>query len=222
MNIKVVLFDIDGTLVDSNFLHVEAWARTFADLHLAVPSWQIQRAIGADSAELLDRLIGSESDDMRERAQELHSTHYRDCMPRLQLLPGARELITALAGNGARIVLATSAPQEELDVLRKVLDIDEQTFAVTSAEDVEKAKPEPDIIAVALGKGDAAPEEAVMVGDSTWDMTAAATAGVRGIGVLSGGTGEDDLTRAGAIAVYNDADDLLAHLNDSPLAPFAG
>jgi HAD superfamily hydrolase (TIGR01509 family) len=213
-----VLLDIDGTLVDSNFLHVEAWARTFADLGLTVPAWRIQRSIGADSAELLGRLLGDETDDVRNRAKELHTTHYRELVPRLRVLPGARELISDLHARGVRIVLATSAPADELESLLDLLDIGDETHAVTSSEDVETAKPDPGIIAVALEKGGVSAENAIMIGDSTWDVTAAGRAGVRAVGLLSGGTGEDDLMQAGAVAVYDDAEDLRAHLGDSVLA----
>lgn len=212
-----VLLDIDGTLVDSNFLHVEAWAHAFVDLGLSVPSWQIQRSIGADSTELLGRLIGDQTEEVQTRAKELHSTHYDELVPRLELLPGARELITDLHDRGVRIVLATSAPADELQALLKLLDIEDETYAVTSSEDVEKAKPEPDIISVALQKGGIDADHAIMIGDSTWDITAAGKAGVRAIGLLSGGTGEDDLMQAGAIAVYDGADDLRLHLADSAL-----
>jgi HAD superfamily hydrolase (TIGR01509 family) len=209
--------DIDGTLVDSNFLHVEAWAQAFDELRIDVPSWLIQRAIGADSAVLLNQLIGDEPDDHKDRAKTLHARYYQALVPRLKLLPGARELITDLSTNGVRVVLATSAPDDELEALLTVLHIQEHIYAVTSAEDVEEAKPRPGIIAVALRKGDVDAAQAVMIGDSVWDIAAAENAGVAAIGVLSGGTGEGDLTRAGAIAVYRDAADLRQHLRDSPI-----
>lgn len=209
--------DIDGTLVDSNFLHVEAWAHAFDELRIPVPSWRIQRAIGADSAVLLDQLIGDEPDDHKDRAKALHAKYYQALFPRLKLLPGARELITDLSINGVRAVLATSAPDDELQALLKVLNIQEHIYAVTSAEDVENAKPEPGIIAVALRKGNVDAAKAVMIGDSIWDIAAAKNAGVAAIGVLSGGTGEGDLTQAGAIAVYSDAADIRQHLRDSPI-----
>ena len=218
MPATAALFDIDGTLVDSNFLHVEAWAHAFHDLGLSVPSWTIQRSIGADSAELLDRLVGDQPESIREQAKERHAALYQDLVPRLQLLPGARDLVRDLAESGVRIVLATSAPADDLEGLLKVLDINDVTYAVTSSEDVEKAKPEPDIITVALDKGGIEAGSAVMIGDSTWDITAAGKAGVRAIGLLSGGTGEDDLRQAGATAVFRDAEDLRRHLDASILA----
>jgi HAD superfamily hydrolase (TIGR01509 family) len=213
-----VLFDIDGTLVDSNFLHIESWAHAFDDLGLTVPAWRIQRMIGADSDELLGRLIGDRPDGVKARAKDLHSENYERSTPRLNVFDGARELVAAIAARGARVVLATSAPRDELDRLLPVLDIEEHTHAVTSGEDVETAKPRPDIIEVALERAGVESSDAFMVGDSVWDIAAADRAGVRCIGVLSGGTGADDLRRAGAAAVYDDVAALLEGLETSPLA----
>jgi len=203
-----VLFDIDGTLVDSNFLHVEAWGRAFFELGLFVPAWRIHRAIGADSSQLLDLLIGDESDATKKQARALNTEIYGKFTHRLRPFIGARELVNDLAAAGERVVLATSAPAEELEALLGVLDLEQSTYAVTSAEDVETAKPEPDIIHVALEKGGVTPANAVMIGDATWDMIAAGRAGVASIGLLSGGTGPDELLEAGARAVFDDVADL--------------
>lgn len=217
-----VLFDIDGTLVDSNFLHVDAWNAAFTDLGLAVPSWKIQESIGADSSELLDRLIGDESDEVKSQASDRQSEHFEPLMERLQVLPGARELVRAIAERGVRVVLATSAPQHELDALLKLLDLDDLLYAVTSSEDVEKAKPAPDIISVALQKAGVDASDAIMVGDAVWDVSAAGKAGVATIAFRSGGTGEAELREAGATAVYDDAAALLARLDESELARLWG
>lgn len=221
MTTFAALFDIDGTLVDSNFLHVEAWAHAFHDLQLDVPAWKIQRAVGADSHELLGMLMESESDEVRARAQSINAQHFKALQSRVEVFAGARELVADLASRGCHVVLATSAPGEELTGLLEELDIDEHVFAVTSAEDVEKAKPEPEIISLAVARGKADPSNAVMVGDSVWDMKAAVRAGVAAIGVLSGGTGRDDLLRAGASAVYDDVADLHAHLDQEPAFRFS-
>ncbi|BDZ46432.1 hypothetical protein GCM10025866_23410 [Naasia aerilata] len=116
---------------------------------------------------------------------------------------------------GLRVVLATSAPEDELKILRGVLDVDDAVSEVTSAEDVGTAKPEPDIIEVAIGKADVGPDEAVIVGDSVWDVEAAGRAGVAAIGVLSGGFGAAELRDAGAVEVYDDVAALLANLESS-------
>ncbi len=217
-----VLFDIDGTLVDSNFLHVDAWNTAFVDLGLSVPSWRIQSAIGADGSELLSQLIGDESDEVKTRATELHSTHFQKLTPRLRLLPGARDLVKAVADRGSRVVLATSAPQEELDHLLELLDIDDLLHAVTSGEDVETSKPEPDIIAIALERAGVDAASAVMVGDAVWDIKSATAAGVPTVALRSGGTGRAELLEAGAAAVYDDAADLTHHIASSPLGRLWG
>jgi HAD superfamily hydrolase (TIGR01509 family) len=213
-----VLFDIDGTLVDSNFLHVEAWDYAFTSAGLNVPAWRIQQAIGADSNELLNQLIGDEPQITRDEAKSLHDKRYKQLAPRLKVLDQAQELVAAIAARGARVVLATSAPQHELDRLLALLNIDDDTYAVTSAEDVKKAKPAPDIISVALDKGGIDADRAVLVGDSVWDIKAASAAGVASIGLLSGGTAETLLRGAGAVEVYDDVATLLASLESSTLA----
>jgi HAD superfamily hydrolase (TIGR01509 family) len=217
---RAVLFDIDGTLVDSNYLHVDAWAHAFRDVGLVVQSWRIHRAIGADSVELLDLLIGDAPEEVRERAKALNAQHYEVLQARIQAFPGSRELVAELASRGLHVVLATSAPATELQALLDELDMEQNTFAVTSAKDVEKAKPEPEIIAIALERGEASAADAVMVGDSVWDIEAAARAGVAAIGLLSGGTGRDELLTAGAIAVYDDVTDLHHHIDDSLVARY--
>ncbi|NRG40465.1 HAD family hydrolase [Rathayibacter sp. VKM Ac-2835] len=213
------LFDIDGTLADTNFLHVEAWSRAFWQADLDVATWRIQRAIGADSSELLDLLLDDEVDDAtRTLVKGLHAKNYAEASARIALLPGARELIRALAGRGVRVVLATSAPQNELEILLDVLDLGDTVHAVTSGEDVDTAKPSPDLISIALERAGVTTDHAIMVGDATWDVLAAERAGLATIAVQSGGTGEHELREAGAVAVYEDAAAILADLEGGPLA----
>jgi HAD superfamily hydrolase (TIGR01509 family) len=211
-----VLFDIDGTLVDSNYLHVEAWARAFDEARVPVDSWRIHRGIGMDSGKLLDELVGSEP-ELAERAKKLHDRFYLALAPRLRPFAGARELVTELSARGMIVVLATSAPESELKNLRTVLDIEDAISVVTSSNDVDTAKPAPDIVEVALAEAGVGANEAVMVGDSVWDVEAAMRAKVRCIGVLSGGVSEAELRDAGAVAVYPDVAALLANLDDSAL-----
>ncbi len=208
--VRAVLFDIDGTLIDSNYLHVDAWMRAFADVGAAVDSWRVHRAIGLDSSKLLETLLGDRADELGEQASERHSAHYEELQPRLRRFDGARELVQRLSEAGVRVVLATSAPPEEYEVLRERLDVDEFLHAATTADDVETAKPEPDIIATALERAGVPAEEAVMVGDTRWDAEAAGRAGVRSVGVLSGGIGAEELRAAGAVAVFDDVSAILA------------
>ena len=215
-----VLLDIDGTLVDSNYLHVDAWQQAFQQTGLTVPAWRIQRAIGSDSSELLDQLIGSQTDAVKEQAKARNSAAFEGMMPRLEPFDGARDFIEAVAQQGDRVVLATSAPPEELQALLKALDVDDHLHAVTSADDVETAKPEPDIIHIALDKGGVTADQAVMIGDAVWDVIAAGKAGVPCVALLSGGTGRAELLDAGAMAVFDDIADLHASAGDRPLREF--
>ena len=212
-----VLFDIDGTLVDSNYLHIDAWNRAFVAVGHPVDAWRIHRAIGMDSGKLLQRLLGDDADALGDAVKTAHQRHYSATTDRLRPFASARDLLRELAKRGRTVVLATSAPQHELDALLATLDVSDAVDAVTSGEDVATAKPEPDLINVALERARVTAEQAVLVGDSVWDISSAARAGVASIGVLSGGYGAEELLAAGAGAVYDDVADLLAHLDDSPI-----
>jgi HAD superfamily hydrolase (TIGR01509 family) len=215
MAIRAALFDIDGTLVDSNYLHVDAWSRAFVDVGHPVDAWRIHRSIGMDGEKLLDTLLADADDETRARATKRHDRHHESNSDRLRPFHGAREVLNELSSRGIIVVLATSAPEKELQNLRKVLDVDDLVDVVTSAEDVDTAKPSPDIVEVALERASVSPNEAIMVGDSTWDMQAASRAGVTAIGVLSGGISADALRAAGASRVYADVEDLREHLDDT-------
>jgi len=215
--LTVVLFDIDGTLVDSNYLHVEAWDRAFVEVSQPQQVGRIHESIGLDSSKLLDRLLGDEADELGDRAKELHSENYEALADRLRRFDGVRELLAALRERGLRVVLASSAPQEELDILLKVIDADDLIDGATSSSDVETAKPEPDVIAAALEKAGATADEAIMIGDTRWDVESARNAGVDTIGVLTGGRGRSELIESGAVAVYADVAEILADLDASPL-----
>jgi len=211
---STILFDIDGTLVDSNYLHVEAWSQAFADVDLAVDSWRIHRAIGMDSAKLLDALAPQLSERERAKAKRHHSRQYGRMSKELRAFDGARDVVRELADRGLTVVLATSAPEDELANLRALLDVEEEIDVVTSSADVDTAKPSPDIVQVALDRAGASADDSVFVGDTVWDVEAAGRAGVRCIGVLSGGISEGELRDAGAIAVYSDVVDMLARSAD--------
>ena len=209
-----VLFDVDGTLVDSNYLHVHAWHRAFLDLGVIVPSWRIHRAIGMDSGELLGALLGADADARGDEAKDRHATHYATLGDQLRVLPGAREFVASLAAAGLEVVLATSAPPAELDRLREVLDVDRELTALTDSDDVATAKPSPDIVGVALERAGVPADRAVFVGDATWDVEAAGRAGVPCVAVRSGGSGTQELREAGAVAVFDDLAALAAAVHD--------
>jgi HAD superfamily hydrolase (TIGR01509 family) len=207
---KAVLFDIDGTLVDSNYLHVHAWAEAFAAIDVHVDSWRFHRGLGLDSDMLLDELLGDRVDELGDEAKTRHSDAYKRLADRLRPLAGAVELLRALHDAGLRVVLATSAPEDELKILLEVLDCDDAIYATTSADDVETAKPKPDVVNVALERAGVQASEALFVGDAVWDMKAAGRAGVRAVGVRSGGVGPGELRDAGAVEIYDDAAAVLA------------
>lgn len=212
-----VLFDVDGTLVDSNYLHVQAWSEAFSSVGHCVPTWEVHRAIGMDSAKLLERLLGQDAEALGAEATELHAQKFQELAGKLRPFACARELLRAVHQRGVAVVLATSAPDEELTKLRDALDCEDAISFVTSSTDVNDAKPAPDVIEVALRKAQVDATNAVLVGDAVWDGAAAGHAGVPFVGLLSGGIGEGELLAAGASAVYEDAADLLRGLDDSPL-----
>ncbi|OBC16651.1 HAD family hydrolase [Mycobacterium sp. 852013-50091_SCH5140682] len=216
-----VLFDVDGTLVDSNYLHVYAWARAFAAERIPVQSWQIHRSIGMDGATLVRTLAGGVADDVAQRLKSLHSDFYRDTTHLLKPLPDARKLLHAVSELGLQVVLASSAPEDELDILRGVLDCDDIVSAATSSRDVDTAKPDPAIVQAALTRAGVAAEQAVFVGDAVWDVEAACRADMPCIGLRCGGTSHDELDEAGAVAVFDDPAELLEHIDTTPIATLA-
>ncbi len=211
-----VLLDIDGTLVDSNYLHVHAWALAFADAGRPVDAWRVHRRIGMGSGRLLAELLGDDADRLADEVTERHTARYAELSDRLRPFDGARELVRDLAARGARVVLSTSAAPEELARLRAVLDVDD-LVQVTGADDVEEAKPEPDLVHAALALAGVPAGRAVFVGDSVWDVEAATRAGVACVGVLSGGTSRAGLRDAGAVDVVEDVAALLAGLDRTPV-----
>jgi HAD superfamily hydrolase (TIGR01509 family) len=213
-----VLFDIDGTLVDSNYVHITAWMYAFQSAGCQVEGWRIHQAIGMDSGKLLERLLGDDADRLGEQVKDEHSRRYDELSGRLQPFDGARELLRAVSARGTKVVLATSAPPDELETLRDLLDVEDAVEAVTNAEDVDTAKPAPDIVTVALERAGVAASDAIFVGDTVWDVLAAKDAGVRCVAVTSGGVHTDELRDAGAVATYDTVRDLLNGLDGSLLA----
>ena len=215
------MFDIDGTLVDSNYLHIEAWQRAFAEVGIRVEAWRIHRSIGMDGSTLVKTLSDDAPDDKQSRLKELHDRYYQQTATLLRPVPGARELLKRVADLGFKVVFATSAPEHELKLLRNTLDSDELVAAITSSEDVDTAKPKPDIINVALERAEVSAERAVFVGDAIWDAEACSRAEVTCIGVLSGGVSRGELEDAGAAEVFDNAEELLEHLEESAIGRLA-
>lgn len=216
-NAPAVLFDIDGTLIDSNYLHVHAWCRAFKEVGITVESWRTHRSIGMDGKRLLKSLSGDADENTQQRAKDLHLQYLKEMSPLLRPLPGTRDLLERVRALGLQVVLASSASEEELSLSRAVLDIDDLVSAATSSKDVDVAKPEPSIIEVALDRAGVDADHAVYVGDAVWDVVACRKAGVTSIGLLSGGVSREELENAGAEAVYDNPGDLCDHIDSTKI-----
>jgi HAD superfamily hydrolase (TIGR01509 family) len=216
---RAAVFDVDGTLVDTNHLHVATWWEAFRQAGHRVPMHAIHRAVGLASTDLVAHLLGDDRD--KDRDAELSAAHkalYGQYFDRLPALPDAGRLLRRLHGEGWSVVLATSAGGAELSALRRAICADDAITAAASADDVERGKPAPEPVQHALELAGVPAERAVFVGDTVWDMRAGSRAGVRCVGVLCGGIPRADLAEAGADAVYDDPAHLLASLPASPLA----
>ena len=221
--VRAALFDVDGTLVDTNYLHAVTWWEAFAQAGHMVPMAEIHRAIGMGSGLMLDKLLPQDrdtGDDADIRAA--HSALYATYRSRLRPLPGAADLLRACKRQGLAVVLASSADEPEFNMLRAALDAEDAIDAATFSGDVEASKPAPDLVQVALDKASVPAGEAVFTGDTVWDVQACQKAGVPCIGLLSGGISRDELISAGAAEVYPGPGDLLASLGESLLARAAG
>ncbi|MEU5085479.1 HAD family hydrolase [Streptomyces sp. NPDC021356] len=216
---RAAVFDVDGTLVDTNHLHVTTWWEAFRQAGHRVPMHAIHHSVGLGSGDLVAHLLGDDRDEEQDSAlSAAHSALYAQYFDRLPALADAGRLLRRLHGDGWTVVLATSASGPELDALRRAIDADDAIAATASADDVEAGKPAPEPVEHALELVGVPAERAVFVGDTVWDMRAGSRAGVRCVGVLSGGIPRADLERAGAQWVYDDPAHLLASLANSPLA----
>jgi HAD superfamily hydrolase (TIGR01509 family) len=211
-----ILFDVDGTLVDTTYLHAVCWWQALRQENHDVPMAVVHRAIGMGSDRILDHLLGSQHDHAGDDAlRAAHRTLFGTFWDRLRPTPGARQLLRACADRGLRVVLASSASPPELAALRRALGADEAIDTATGAADAAHSKPAPDIFTVALERSGLNAADVVVVGDSVWDFAAAGQLGIAGIGLLCGGLAEAELRDAGAAEVYPDPAGLLAALDRS-------
>ncbi|GGL64078.1 haloacid dehalogenase [Streptomyces fumigatiscleroticus] len=216
---RAAVFDVDGTLVDTNHLHVVTWWEAFRQAGHRVPMHAVHRAVGLASTDLIARLLGDDRDtDQDAELSAAHKALYGQYFDRLPALADAGRLLRRLHQDGWKVVLATSAGGAELQALRAAISADDAITATASADDVAAGKPAPEPVQQALELAGVPAERAVFVGDTVWDMRAGSSAGVRCVGVLCGGIPRADLEAAGADAIYDDPADLLASLEDSPLA----
>ncbi|HEY6747929.1 MAG TPA: HAD family hydrolase [Mycobacteriales bacterium] len=207
-----VLFDIDGTLLDTNYLHVLAWWQAFRDHDHPVSMWTLHRAIGIGSEELVERVLGRPDEDV----VQAHSERYEPLRDQVTAFPKAAELLSACADRGLTVVLATSGAKEDLDWMLPAIGVADGVIAgTTTSAEVDAAKPHPDLLQVAVRDHGLDPARTVAVGDTAWDVEAARSAGLPCVALLSGGIGRDELS--GAVAVYDDPAALLDALGSSPL-----
>ena len=210
------LFDIDGTLLDTNYLHVVAWWRAFRDTgHDEVDMASIHHSIGQASPDLVERLLGKPDED----TVEAHSRRFQDLQPLAEAFPRAGELVRACAGLGRTAVYATSAKESDLEWMLPMIGAGDAVSGVTSSGDVEQSKPDPDILHISMDKHGLDPARTVVVGDTVWDIRAAKNADLPCIGLRCGGISEDELRDAGAVEVYGGPAELLDRLGESLLRP---
>jgi HAD superfamily hydrolase (TIGR01509 family) len=210
-----VLFDLDGTLLDTNYFHSVSWWYALREAGEDIPMSRIHPLIGMGSDQLLVDLLGEE----RKGLSDLHAKYYKPFKKDLHAFPKGAELMAQVARRGAQVVLATSSKEEDLDQLLEALAADEDVIdEIVHGDMVGSSKPAPDIFAVAMERLGLGAEQTMVVGDTRWDIEAAAKLGVEVVCVLTGGSTRRDLADAGAVAVYEDVAELLAHLDDSPLA----
>jgi len=215
-----IIFDIDGTLVDSVDLHAEAWRAAFQEFGKTVSFAAVRRQIGKGADQLLPVFLSADEiaefgKKLEDSRSELFKKHY---LPRVKGFPNVRNLFLRIRQDNKRIVLASSAKGDELKAYKNIAAINDLVEAQTSSDDAEKSKPNPDIFQAALAElGDIAPERALVVGDTPYDAEAAAKTNLRTVGLRCGGWSEAELRQAGCIAIYRDPADLLAHYEESPI-----
>ena len=212
MSIDTVVLDLDGTLVDSVYVHVTCWKSAFADVGVEVAAYRIHRAIGMGGDRLVTEVAGPAVEHaLGDTVRSLHARHFGERFGLVTPLDGASELLEDLRKRGLKPVLASSGDQQMTDQLLELLEDSSALLERISGDDIEESKPSPELVEIALDTVDA--EGALVIGDTVWDVEAAAKAGVPCVGVLSGGLSEGELRAAGAIAVFRTPRDLLDNLD---------
>jgi HAD superfamily hydrolase (TIGR01509 family) len=222
-NVPAFLFDLDGTLVDSVYQHVLAWREALEKAGIELSVWRIHRRIGMSGGLFVNALLrelGRElQKDETANIQRWHAEAYARMVNQVRALPGARELLTHLTQTQVRWAIATSGRIESAGPVLKILGVDPAKDVVVTRDQVRYAKPDPDLFLAAAQRLGADIETSVVVGDSVWDLLAARRAKALGVGLLSGGYGQDELESAGAYRVYQDPADLLRHLDEVGVRP---
>jgi HAD superfamily hydrolase (TIGR01549 family) len=214
--VPAALLDVDGTLVDTNYHHALAWYRAFRAHGIALAMWRIHRHVGMGGDQLVPALVPGIDRELHEAIEETRGERYAELLDEVQPFDQAHELIQELKQREVTVVLASSSPQEELDHYLDLLDARDLADSWTTKDDVEATKPAPDLVEAALEK--AGTEQAVMVGDTPWDVKAASAAGVPTVCVITGGFSYAELQEAGAAAVYESVEELREKLDETPLS----
>jgi HAD superfamily hydrolase (TIGR01549 family) len=218
--VQAVIFDIDGTIIDSVDLHIESWERAFQQFGEDIPYEAIRRQIGKGADEFLAVFFSKEElDRFRSELENYRSELFkREYLPKAKPFPRVRELFERIKNDGKKIALASTAKEEEIKIYKEMAQIDDLIDAVACSEDVQRSKPHRDICSAALQKlDDIASDRVIAVGDTSYDAEAAGKIGVRTIGVLCGGGTREEFEQAGCIAIYTDPADLFAQYSYSPL-----
>jgi HAD superfamily hydrolase (TIGR01549 family) len=216
-DIPAFLFDLDGTLVDSVYEHVLAWAAALQSVDIVVPNWKIHRRVGMNGNSMVSQLL-REPEVNRQTVkigplEEKHDAAFNKAVSHIRLLPGARELLRYLSQYAIRWAIATTGNRKQTKRLLRNLKVPPQTVVITG-DDVMKAKPSPDVFVLAAKRLGVAIENCIVVGDSPWDMLAAGRRRALGVGLLSGGYSKGELEEAGAFRVYSDPAEMLLHIED--------
>ena len=215
---QAILFDIDGTLVDSNEGHVDAWSRAFEAEGFQIDRAAIHDQIGKGGDNLVPSLVPDVPADVQERLEKAHGDIYkRDYLPQVQPFPGARDLLLRTRDAGKKVVLASSAARSELDHYVRLLDAADILDGATSKDDVAHSKPCPDIFRAAAENAGTEPAEAIVIGDTPYDIIAARRSGIETIALRSGRFPEDELTAERPVAIYDDVAALLKDFERSPI-----
>ncbi|BCW72840.1 HAD family hydrolase [Arthrobacter sp. NicSoilB8] len=212
-----VLFDVDGTLIDSSYFHALAWWQAFRREGLDIQVSAIHRCVGMGGEKLIERLVPGCGKDMQEDLKSAHGAVFSTFWPSLRPFDAARNLLAACSDAGLAVGLASSAQERDLDVSRRLLDAGMSIDAWTSSNDAAEGKPAPDILLACLEKLDLSPADVIFVGDAVWDVLAAAAIGVPAIALTCGGISEAELRDAGAAEVYDNPRHLLENLGSSAI-----
>ncbi|MDN5790095.1 MAG: HAD family hydrolase [Micrococcales bacterium] len=218
-----ILFDVDGTLVDTTYLHAVCWARAFARTGRYPSMALVHRAVGMGGQRLVNHILGDGvGKDDAAAIIDAHSVLYAEWHSRLHAFDKSADLLRACHQRGLTVALASSAGAGDMSVLRATLDAEDAVDVVTTSDDADASKPEPDILQAALGKAQLSAENVVFVGDAVWDVQACQRAGIPCVGLECGGTSRAELLAAGAVEVWKDPADLLTHFQESALGRLIG